>query len=282
MLFYLRSRGVTRVLEDSSGNAGDSPVGLCRRSRNGLPHPRAGDRLLPDDRPDRGLRCRRGDDQGLAAGRGGGGPTPECGDLLCEPQLAAVLRGGHQDARLRAVGAAGLSRARQSRGPLGCGSNVLGAERGFGELLRRGAIERRPRLFGVQAAHCAPYQAAFLADGDHLVATSISTTVAQRIAMPKPTRVAEVPRAVREWGGRGGGGERGGDRGGPPGSGPSPPLRGAYLRHRGRRALVPPWRRRHPRPRCSCSRTSGLETSATTGELLGLYARGEDTARADE
>ena len=47
--------------------------------------------------------------------------------------------------------------------PLGYGSNVLGAERGFDELARRGEIGKGPRLFGVQAANCAPYHAAFAA-----------------------------------------------------------------------------------------------------------------------
>jgi len=85
--------------------------------------------------------------------------------------------------------------------PLGYGSNVLGAERGFDELLRTGEIARRPRLFGVQAARCAPYAAAFREGVEHLVAAEIAPTVAEGIATPKPTRVTEVLRAVRESGG---------------------------------------------------------------------------------
>ena len=85
--------------------------------------------------------------------------------------------------------------------PLGYGSNVLGAERGFDELLRAGEIARRPRLFGVQAAHCAPYAAAFREGVEHLVPTPVRPTMAEGIATPRPTRVAEVLRAVRETGG---------------------------------------------------------------------------------
>jgi threonine synthase len=85
--------------------------------------------------------------------------------------------------------------------PLGYGSNVLGAERGFDELARAGEITRRPRLFGVQAARCAPYAAAFRAGVEHLVAAEIAPTVAEGIATPRPTRVAEVLRAVRDTGG---------------------------------------------------------------------------------
>jgi threonine synthase len=85
--------------------------------------------------------------------------------------------------------------------PLGYGSNVLGCDRGFDELLRRGEIGARPRLFGVQAANCAPYHAAFRAGVEHLVPTAIAPTVAEGIASTKPTRVAEVLRAVQGSGG---------------------------------------------------------------------------------
>jgi threonine synthase len=85
--------------------------------------------------------------------------------------------------------------------PLGYGSNVLGCERGFAELLRNGEIERLPRIFGVQAANCAPYHAAYQAGGDTLVPTTITPTIAEGIASSKPTRVAEVLRAVRSTGG---------------------------------------------------------------------------------
>src|SRR5262249_45254154 len=81
------------------------------------------------------------------------------------------------------------------------GSSVLGCERGFDELVRRGEIERGPRLFGIQAANCAPYYAAFRAGCEHLVPTTIAPTIAEGIASAKPTRVAEVLPAVRPSGG---------------------------------------------------------------------------------
>src|SRR5208282_5601080 len=40
--------------------------------------------------------------------------------------------------------------------PTGAGSNVLGCDIGFCELLRRGEISRLPRLFAVQPENCAP------------------------------------------------------------------------------------------------------------------------------
>ena len=62
-------------------------------------------------------------------------------------------------------------------------------------------IARRPRLFGVQAAHCAPYEAAFRAGVETLGPIEVRPTIAEGIATPRPTRGPEVLRAVRESGG---------------------------------------------------------------------------------
>src|SRR5262249_3237019 len=56
--------------------------------------------------------------------------------------------------------------------PLGYGSNGLGGARGSDALRRGGEIARRPRLFGVQAANCAPYLAALRAGVERLVPTA--------------------------------------------------------------------------------------------------------------
>ena len=85
--------------------------------------------------------------------------------------------------------------------PVGYGSNMCGCERGFGELQRRGETDRMPRLFGVQAANCAPLFAAFAAGAEQMVPTDISTTIAEGIASSKPTRVRDVLRAARHSGG---------------------------------------------------------------------------------
>src|SRR5262249_20579308 len=57
--------------------------------------------------------------------------------------------------------------------PCGAGSNVLGCDIGFAELLRAGEITRLPRLFAVQPLNCGPIAAAFLAGTDQPVATPI-------------------------------------------------------------------------------------------------------------
>jgi threonine synthase len=201
MVSYLKSRGITRVLEDSSGNAGASLSAYAAAA---------------------GLTCRI--------------LVPETASYPKIAQIAAcgadvvTIKGSRQDVAEAALRQSaerfyashnwqpffvegtktlawelweqlGFRAPDNLVVPLGYGSNVLGAERGFGELVRAGEIARRPRLFGVQAARCAPYAAAFREGVEHLVASEIAPTVAEGIATPKPTRVAEVLRAVRESGG---------------------------------------------------------------------------------
>jgi threonine synthase len=83
--------------------------------------------------------------------------------------------------------------------PTGYGSNILGLDRGFDELRRRGEITRIPRLFAVQAANCAAFAAAWDAGGDTYVPFAASPTMADGIATVKPVRVAEVLAALHRW-----------------------------------------------------------------------------------
>ena len=81
--------------------------------------------------------------------------------------------------------------------PTGYGSNILGLERGFDELERRGEITRRPRLFAVQAANCAAFAVAWAADAKGNVPFTPRPTVADGIAAVKPVRTHEGLSALR-------------------------------------------------------------------------------------
>jgi threonine synthase len=76
--------------------------------------------------------------------------------------------------------------------PTGYGSNILGLERGFDELMRRGEVDRMPRLFAVQAANCAAFAAAW-SDGPF----APQPTIADGIATTQPVRTDEVLAALR-------------------------------------------------------------------------------------
>jgi threonine synthase len=85
--------------------------------------------------------------------------------------------------------------------PTGYGSNILGLDRGFDELLRRGEIARQPRLFAVQAANCAALDSAWRAGADDFVPFAPRATIADGIAAAHPVRTREVLAALRRSGG---------------------------------------------------------------------------------
>lgn len=201
MVSYLKSRGVDYVLEDSSGNAGASLSAYAAAA---------------------GMRCRI--------------LVPETASYPKIAQIAAcgaevvTVRGSRQDvadAALRMSSeifyashnwqpffiegtktlayelweSLGFRAPDNVVTPLGYGSNVLGLDCGFDELLRNGEITRLPRIFGVQAANCAPCHAAWQAGGEAPVEITVKPTIAEGIASSQPTRLREVLRAVRRSGG---------------------------------------------------------------------------------
>lgn len=85
--------------------------------------------------------------------------------------------------------------------PVGAGSNVLGCDLGFGELLAARQIAKLPRLFAAQPANCSPIHASFQAGGDALVAGDWKQTVAEGTAIKKPVRLKPVLDALRRSGG---------------------------------------------------------------------------------
>ncbi|MBM3343933.1 MAG: pyridoxal-phosphate dependent enzyme [Betaproteobacteria bacterium] len=201
MLSYLKSCGITQVLEDSSGNAGASLSAYAAAA---------------------GMRCRILVPQTAS--------YPKIAQIAACGADVVTIRGTRQDVADAAMAMSseifyashnwqpffaegtktlayelweqlGFKAPDNVVVPLGYGSNVSGCERGFGELVRNGEIGKMPRIFGVQAANCAPYFNAFKAGVEHLVPTQVTPTIAEGIASSKPTRVAEALRAVRDSGG---------------------------------------------------------------------------------
>jgi len=78
--------------------------------------------------------------------------------------------------------------------PCGAGSNVLGLYIGFSELLRAGQIERLPRIFAAQPAHCGPIGRAALG----LPAEDARPTIAEGTAIAQPLRLPECVAAMRQ------------------------------------------------------------------------------------
>lgn len=83
--------------------------------------------------------------------------------------------------------------------PCGAGSNVLGCAIGFAELVRAGEIERGPKLWAAQPAHCGPIAAAALG----VAAGPVRPTIAEGTAIAAPVRQAAVVEALARSGGGG-------------------------------------------------------------------------------
>ena len=81
--------------------------------------------------------------------------------------------------------------------PVGNGTLVLGAYYGFQDLLRAGLIEQMPRILAVQAEGCAPLAQAFQ-QGKDVAAPVVNTgTEAEGIAIAAPARSRQILAAVR-------------------------------------------------------------------------------------
>ncbi|MFW6115822.1 MAG: threonine synthase [Chloroflexota bacterium] len=85
--------------------------------------------------------------------------------------------------------------------PVGHGGLLLGLYLGFEELLSAGAIERRPRLFGVQAEACAPLARAWERGASDVEPVEEGETVAGGVRIAAPPWGRQVLAAVRQSGG---------------------------------------------------------------------------------
>nr|WP_090228729.1 pyridoxal-phosphate dependent enzyme [Filomicrobium insigne] len=85
--------------------------------------------------------------------------------------------------------------------PTGAGSNVLGCDLAFTELMRADQIHTLPRLFAAQPENCAPIHAHYQADRHAMDALHFAPTVAEGASIKNPVRLGSVLKAIRRSGG---------------------------------------------------------------------------------
>jgi threonine synthase len=198
MLSGLRAQGVTAVLEDSSGNGGAAIAAYA--AAGGM---RAKILVPASTSPAKTVQMKaHGAEIELVPGT-----RQDCADAALR-QAERIFYASHNWHPFFLHGTKTLAyELWEDLGfrapdniiiPCGAGSNVLGCEIGFSELLRAGAIDRIPRLFAVQPENVAPIAAAFLAGSDEPVACEIAPTIAEGTAIAKPIRLREVLGALRE------------------------------------------------------------------------------------
>ena len=202
MLNHLLQVGVGPIHEDSSGNAGSSIATYAAAA---------------------GLRCRiyvpasapRGKVVQIAAAGAEVRAIPGTREAVTEAALAAIGESfyashnwhpyfieGTKTLAYELWEQLGFAVPDNILVPTGYGSNILGLDRGFDELIRQGEISRRPRLFAVQAENCSALAAAWAVGAADYVPFTPTATIADGIATVKPVRTAEVLAALRRSGGR--------------------------------------------------------------------------------
>jgi threonine synthase len=194
----LRGLGIERVVEDSSGNAGASLAAYSARAgltcKICVPDTASGPKLtqiaaygaeviqIKGKRKDAALAAWAAAAHGAFYASHVYSPFFLAGTETLAYELWEQL--GH-----RAPGALVL--------PVGNGTLVLGAYRGFRTLHQASLIARLPRLFAIQADACAPVYQAFH-DGREVVEPVVSApTAARGIAINHPARGSQILAAVR-------------------------------------------------------------------------------------
>jgi threonine synthase len=201
MLSILRQQGIESVLEDSSGNGGAAVS--CYAAAGGM----AATIMAPDSTsPAKTVQMRAHG----AAVELVPGPRQATSDAA-EARASQIFYASHNWQPFFLQGTKTLAyELWEDLGfqapdnvivPCGAGSNVLGCEIGFAELLRVGEIAAMPRIFAAQPENCGPIAAAFLAGSDTMVDSPVRPTIAEGTAIAQPIRLREVLGVLRETGG---------------------------------------------------------------------------------
>jgi threonine synthase len=194
MLSLLRAQGVTSVLEDSSGNGGAAIAAYA--AAGGM---RAKIMVPASTSPAKTVQSRAaGAEIELVPGS-----RQDCADAALR-EAANIFYASHNWHPFFLQGTKTLAyELWEDLGfrapdnvivPCGAGSNVLGCGIGFNELMAAGQIDRLPRIFAAQPAHCAPIAREFLG----LDPVAPQPTIAEGTAIAQPLRLRECLGVLRQ------------------------------------------------------------------------------------
>jgi threonine synthase len=201
MVSILRGQGVTKLLEDSSGNGGAAIAAYA--AAGGL---KAKILVPASTAQDKTVQMRAyGAEIELVSGT-----RQDVSDAAAR-QAATIFYAGHNWQPFFLQGTKTLAyelwedlKFNEPDNiiiPTGAGSNIMGCDIGFSELLRRGEIPSLPRLFAAQPENCAPLHASFKSGSDDLTPVDVRPTIAEGASIAKPVRAREVLAALRRSGG---------------------------------------------------------------------------------
>ncbi|TVQ22349.1 MAG: pyridoxal-phosphate dependent enzyme [Spirochaetaceae bacterium] len=202
LISHAREIGVSRVVEDSSGNAGTAVAAYCARAGIDC------EIFVPADTSSGKLAQIRSYGATLNLVPGSREDTAAAvlaaadADYYASHSYNPFFFHGTKTFAFEVWEQLGWTAPDAVVLPAGNGTLLLGVAIGFAELRRAGLIAKQPTLFGVQAQNCAPLAAAFRAGDTEPSAVATTPTIAEGIAIAAPVRGAQIIAAVRESGGR--------------------------------------------------------------------------------
>ncbi len=194
---YLKKRGVEKITEDSSGNAGASVAAYCALGKIPceiyVPKSTSAGKLIQIKAYGASIYAIEGNRE----------------DVATAAQKHSSSYAGHNWHPLFIQGTKSLAYELWEQNNFeapenivavaGNGSVILGIYYGFKELLYNNQVSRMPRLFAVQAENCNPIYRQFMGINSE---EPFKTTIAEGIALASPNKGSKVVEAVKETGGQ--------------------------------------------------------------------------------
>jgi threonine synthase len=203
LVAWLRHNGVRSVVEDSSGNAGAALAAYCARAGISCTVyvPAAASPAKLAQLRAYGARVETVPGPREAATEAAVAGAAAAGAVYASHLWNPAFLAGTATFAYEAWEQLGRRVPDVAVFPVGGGTLLLGAYRGWVALREAGLADRVPRLVGVQVAACAPLAAGFDAGLDAPAPVNPRTSAAEGILTPRPPRGSQVLAAVRETAG---------------------------------------------------------------------------------
>lgn len=201
MMSKIKELGVTRVVEDSSGNAGSAVAAYCARAGIEcsiyVPGYASQGKLTQIEMYGATLNRVQGTREDTAAAAYEAAEETYYASHLWSPFFVQ----GTKTFVYEVVEQLGWEPPDNVVMPLGHGGMLLGIYIGLTELKDNGLIDRFPRLIGIQSESCDPIAEAYRRGLDDFAEIDKKETIAEGVAVAEPLRAPQILEAVRETGG---------------------------------------------------------------------------------
>jgi threonine synthase len=198
LISHLRALGATKLVEDSSGNAGAAIAAYAARAgipaEIYVPASTSADKLHQIEAHGAALVRVPGTREETAAAALAAAAAAPYASHIYHPYFFH----GTKTFAFEVWEQLGFRAPDSVVLPVGHGTLFLGAYYGFRELREAGEIERLPRLIGVQAAACAPLVEAFRTRAERLPGVPVAETAAEGIRIADPPRWRQILAATEE------------------------------------------------------------------------------------